>query len=792
MRWISISIFILVVGLIVLLAFTGNRGVVDPLNIQDDAVSPAGNLVGDQAIGQTFVAHSPRLSAIQVRWVVSDDFAFAPDSRVTFHLRHRVDDFADLATASIPLAEIRHNQFSTFDFAPIPDSRAQSYYFFLDASHAEITRGWLSVWASEDDVLPDGQMYFDGGATDRDLAFRVFCAPDFFVGLDALGKTFAREWVGIPIAALIFLIPGLALQLSFRAKREISTEMLARVGGLSLAMLSAASLVLLWLQVSVAWLVVVIFVLALAARVSPLPAIASTFPLPSVNSAKQSPNSSVEIASPHPSTRFARSGSLLAMTMLSALALLSLIVAFIQVAELPVPLWVDSYAHASYIKGFLDHGHPPLASIYHLGYHSIVALLVQLSGMSIPQAMLLVGQLIVVQIGLSFFLFGRRLSGSMIVGFGSAIGVWFLTPTPMYFITWGRYPLLLGIAVLPIALISAMDLIEPPRFDVRAYLLAVITLAGLAFAHIRLLAFYVVFVAIYFAWQNWRARRPFARAGRIALLAVAGSLIGMFWLAALASQRDVAQDLAAHVAIASDIDLATALAVMQSHYGPILWAIAPFGVVVALVRRTRSALIVAAWFAALLAIAALQILIGVQMLDGSFVVLMAFFPAALLIAELARALFTKNTAVGLLVCLLVSLLGAREMLSIVNPTTVLFTRADERAMVWIQANTPDDARFLVNSFAWLPSYYVPSDGGSWIPYTTNRAMAFVDNATAPDALARWIDAQQITYVYLGRRAGVLPARDFTDAPERYQLVYEEEGVRIFGVKIESIPLSNSR
>jgi hypothetical protein len=180
------------------------------------------------------------------------------------------------------------------------------------------------------------------------------------------------------------------------------------------------------------------------------------------------------------------------------------------------------------------------------------------------------------------------------------------------------------------------------------------------------------------------------------------------------------------------------------------------------------------------------------MLDGSFVVLMGFFPAALLIAELAQFLFSKFAAVGLLAGLLVSLLGAREMLSIVNPTTILFTRADEKAMTWIATNTPDDARFLVNSFAWLPPYYVPSDGGSWIPFTTNRAIAFVDNAIAPDALARWMDAQQITYVYLGRRAGVLPARDFTDAPERYELVYEEEGVRIFGVKIESFPLSNSR
>jgi len=178
------------------------------------------------------------------------------------------------------------------------------------------------------------------------------------------------------------------------------------------------------------------------------------------------------------------------------------------------------------------------------------------------------------------------------------------------------------------------------------------------------------------------------------------------------------------------------------------------------------------------------------MLDVPFVVLLGFFPAALLVGELARVLYRQTCKVfgnfGSLawvsVGLLVSLLGAREMLSIVNPTTILFTRADERAMAWIQANTPSDARFLVNSFAWLPSTYIPADGGSWIPYTTHRAIVFPENSIVPDALAQWIDAQHIAYIYLGRRAGVLYARDFADAPERYTLVYEGEGVRIWRVR----------
>jgi hypothetical protein len=302
------------ITLIVLLAFTGSGDVVDPLNVQDDAARPAGNLSGAITIGQTFIAHSPRLSAIQVCWIVSDDFSGAPNSRVTLHLRQRVNDSADLATASIPLSEIHHNQFSTFRFSPISDSPGQAYYFFLDAAQAEITRGWLSVWASEDDGLPDGQMYFDGNATEHDLAFRTFSSPDLFFALDAFGKTFARESAAIPIAALIFLVPGLALYVSFRAQREIFGETFALVGGLGLATFSAASLVVRWLRLPVDWLVGAMGVLIVAATLA-IRSRGYTIPKPT-----------------------GVGWNCRATMSLGALALLSFAVGFIQFAELPAPL----------------------------------------------------------------------------------------------------------------------------------------------------------------------------------------------------------------------------------------------------------------------------------------------------------------------------------------------------------------------------------------------------------------------------------------------------------------------
>ncbi|MBM3127885.1 MAG: hypothetical protein FJ009_04525 [Chloroflexi bacterium] len=676
------------------MTLSGSPGVVDPLDVQDRLAQPAGQLRDARTVGQTFVAHSSRLSAIQVCWVASDDFSFAPSSRVTFHLRARADDPTDLVTVAFPLTQVRHNECSSFRFFPQSDSAARAYYFFLDAASAEITRGWFSVWASDDDVLSEGRAHAAHLPTNYDLAFRAYSASDLFAACDTVRQALARQPGIFLVVGLMCALAGLV---SFRTQREISG---ASMQG------------------------------------------------------------------------FSSRHTLVAMTLLAALALLTVALGILQFAELPAPLWVDSVNHAADIQEILTRGHAPLDRIYHFGFHGIVALLIQVSGMAIAPAIILIGQLIVVQIGLSFFAFGKRWTGSDLVGLVSAIAVWFLTPTPMYFLTWGRYPLLLGAAILPLALIAALDWFDAPRFNARALLLVVVTLAALAFAHLRLLAFYFVFLALYCAWQRAHTRRLLA----LALLVVPA---GIAWSVLLLSQPDGAQNASATLAFWSGIDLATTFEILRSHYGAIAWTLAALGLGVAFARRNARALFVVAWFSALVVLAAIATWLGAPLLEVPFVLLMGFFPAAFLIGELARVVREKMRATKFLaplemtLGLLVVLLGAREMLTIVNPTTILFTRADERAMTWIAANTPDDARLLVNAFAWYPTIYVPSDGGAWIPYFTRRAIVIAHPTARSDA--------QANYVYLGRRAGILRARDFADA-RRYELVYEEEEIRIWKIQ----------
>lgn len=452
---------------------------------------------------------------------------------------------------------------------------------------------------------------------------------------------------------------------------------------------------------------------------------------------------------------------------LLGLTLLAVAVSIIQFADLPAPLWVDSYRHAADIHAILARGFAPLERVYHFGFHYLVAWTVRLTGMSIPAAMILVGQVIVVQIGLSFFALGKRLTNSTMVGLACAACVWFLTPTPMYFLTWGRYPLLLGIALLPITLIVTMDWLDAPRFDGHALLLVLVTLAGLASAHLRLLAFYVAFIAIYAVWR----RAPARRWGFLALVLIA---LGIGGGALTIRQPNGAHNLVTVLTFWSGIDLNTAFAILRSHYGVWVWLAAACGLGIAIAQRRARTLIIVAWFIALMLCAALFTLFGIPLLEVPIVLLMVFFPAAFLVGELARALHERArrkrffVSLEMIVALCIVLLGAREMLTIFNPITILFTRADERAMRWIVTNTPTDARFLVNTFEWYPTVFVPSDGGAWIPYFTQRAIV-----TFP--------SESFTYVYLGRREGIWRARDFAN-PTRYVLVYDNDGVRIWQVK----------
>ncbi len=68
------------------------------------------------------------------------------------------------------------------------------------------------------------------------------------------------------------------------------------------------------------------------------------------------------------------------------------------------------------------------------------------------------------------------------------------------------------------------------------------------------------------------------------------------------------------------------------------------------------------------------------------------------------------------------LLGAWQLVDIVNRTTVLITADDLPAMEWVAENTPADACFLINTRDWQSGVRRGTDAGWWLPILTGRAV----------------------------------------------------------------------
>jgi len=149
-------------------------------------------------------------------------------------------------------------------------------------------------------------------------------------------------------------------------------------------------------------------------------------------------------------------------------------------------------------------------------------------------------------------------------------------------------------------------------------------------------------------------------------------------------------------------------------------------------------------------------------------------------------------------------------------THALVTRPDIRAAEWIQENTPQDARFLVNSFfAYDDTVIVGSDGGWWLPLLAQRQTTLPpltygsEGGPRPDYV-QWINAltteiqnkgiahpdvlallreRGVTHVYIGQRQGrvnyggpyVLEPGQLLASPN-FRLVYHQDRVWVFEVQ----------
>lgn len=180
--------------------------------------------------------------------------------------------------------------------------------------------------------------------------------------------------------------------------------------------------------------------------------------------------------------------------------------------------------------------------------------------------------------------------------------------------------------------------------------------------------------------------------------------------------------------------------------------------------------------------------------------------AALLWERLAAMPRAGLAAQGALLLALAGLAGwsAWVMREVVRPSTVLATPADVAAIEWAAEHTPPDARFLINTAAWLETGR-GTDGGFWLLPLAGRwtsAPPVLFDYGAPEYAAAirarnrlvmsfepgreqqiydLIAREGITYVYLGAKPGRLTAAAFPRSAG-FEPVYQQDGVTILAVR----------
>ncbi len=501
---------------------------------------------------------------------------------------------------------------------------------------------------------------------------------------------------------------------------------------------------------------------------------------------------------------------------------------FYQVRDLALPAWVDPLHHVLIVRLLLENGgvpenfapYMPVPFYYHFGFHVAAAVFGYLSGVDLASAVLVVGQLLNVGVVLAVYRLGmafwddRRRAGI------AALLVGFVSQMPAYYVTWGRFTLLAGLVLLPLAMAVAVEIVRLGGDLERGARLAVLS-AGLVVSHYFAALLFALFLAVllgYALYLSLRTNKPVLR--RYILPAVAGALAGAVLTAPWIYRVWIsARAFTGLTTVSPSHPLYT---VYFNNYLPYLWyllgparnylllALGLFGLALAGPRpRTR---VLSIWT---LTLVILSLPWGPKLAPfrPDHAVIVMFLPVNLLAADglitaLERlkgncsAMLARLAAIAAVLALVIW--GVAQTRQIINPQTIIARPADLEAIRWVDANLPPDARFLINVAPWQNGMYRGLDGGWWLlPLTGRQTLvpptmyllgdpAYVSqiNAWAEQAARLngctpefWdlVRAARLTHVYLGPNGGALKPADL-EGCANLEVVYARDGVTIYEIQ----------
>ncbi len=348
-------------------------------------------------------------------------------------------------------ASFAANPFLEFQFPPIASSNGVTYTLVLTTSGVPLNR-FVGLRYNSFDALSSGKMYTDDGAQRGDLDITTYYHYGLQDALSDAGSTLTQGLLPVLSWAFLLVLPGLALLVWLPGSLTIGQRILAAPGVSLLALpliylvTRAVSLPMsggaLWLLLG---LCLVLVVVAVVRGGQPL------------------------------RVRMLDAASIAFWSLLIVVFALTIYSRMLPLHDLQAGLGLDAYHHTLIAQMFVEHGgvpanyepYAPLASFtYHFGFHALAASIAWLTGQTSPTDMLrlmpVAGQVATGLPALTLTLFGWKVFGNRWAGLLAGALAGLVSIFPAYYVNWSRYTQGLGLALLPVAIILFLEVVQRP------------------------------------------------------------------------------------------------------------------------------------------------------------------------------------------------------------------------------------------------------------------------------------------------------------------------------------------
>ncbi len=632
-----------------------------------------------------------------------------------------------------------------FSFLPQPDSQDERYRLTISSDLRS-----TAIFTSLFNPYPEGDALINGIPQPFDLTFRTYSRPPLIAWIIDFVQVDGERFLELIFVGVALLLPGVLLCLLLKLHVYDAIQWIALAAGIGLAIppLLFPILNCLSLPINTVSLLSSVIVLAIATVIQRLK-IASK---------------RTHIEPPQYEKR--------EVLLLGLMFFLAAVTRVVQIHSLYVPSWVDGIVHQEFMARIMERQYMPIDSIYPKGFHATVIYWSLLSGWALPESTLLIGQWLSLISGLTFYIFSRHYLKTPYALFSVCL-YWFWSSFPSYLFNWGRYPFLQGLVLLPIAINLLQESILSSSRVYRVLFVIVTAAIGLTYYGTFLILIAYILVVLFDLLSS--------RGIKCAWNKISWLLVYSYPLLLLLGWRlfrSLAFGVHGQDSITSSFeDIRRVFEVSLLNGGWLPWILGYLGLIFMYTRVQVKFYFLVNWLFILLVFQIIQMSLGITISSSANIIIFLSIPLSLL-GGLAIKQFLLCSGfrrqIGYFVGLIILAVGGTYNLSgNLEPSLVLFQKADFKAMRWIEENTPNSSVFTINSFLWGGDV-APSDGGGWIPFLANRSIF------TKEPLTNSINSLcvQNHYVYVGNAYGDLE-EDMRNNLQNYVLIYNSDGIRIY-------------